>query len=526
MVRRGDSWSGHERNCVFLNCGQSGAQETESQFANISAVSGLDFPDDGRAVAVTDWDQDGDLDLWLANRTAPRLRLMLNRSEHSSSGQGYVAFRLEGNGRATNRDAIGAMVELDLEYSQSKIPHPKLVQTLRAGEGFLSQNSKWLHFGLRGTKGLGENQGLETIVHWPGDRSERFTGIEPNHRYLLRQGSGRAELLTRAAGATRNVKLTTMAMPPEPPPSPLATILPGKFPLPELAYSDRGGARHVLQPGAKPLLLLFWASWCPSCLHEMQQFTEQASRVEEAGLDILALSVDHLHAGGVNSDLQVTRALEKIGFAFETGRADSGSLERLQRLQEALFERHPDFAVPFGCLLDRQRRLVAVYRGPVPVEVLLADLVAVEASADRQRDLAVPFPGRWYTQAVPVDELAAFAGKQLVARYPLESAGYFEQAASLAAGTGRERKLADTAFTLLYNLARHPSTADPEQLYERAVALKPNSTDAYHDWGVLLARLGRRQQAEAKFRRALEIQPNNDLARQNLELLLRESQKK
>ena len=37
----GMSWSGGERNCVFLNTGGEGAPER--RFANVSAVSGLDF---------------------------------------------------------------------------------------------------------------------------------------------------------------------------------------------------------------------------------------------------------------------------------------------------------------------------------------------------------------------------------------------------------------------------------------------------------------------------------------------------
>ena len=72
-LRNGQSWSGNERHCVFLNTGTP-------HFADASAVTGLDFPDDGRGLAVCDWDHDGDLDVWLRNRTGPRLRLMLNES--------------------------------------------------------------------------------------------------------------------------------------------------------------------------------------------------------------------------------------------------------------------------------------------------------------------------------------------------------------------------------------------------------------------------------------------------------------
>ena len=72
----------------------------QGRFADISATSGLDFPDDGRAVGSLDWDLDGDLDVWVTNRNAPRLRLMRNDTEHQND---YVAFRLVGNGTTVNR---------------------------------------------------------------------------------------------------------------------------------------------------------------------------------------------------------------------------------------------------------------------------------------------------------------------------------------------------------------------------------------------------------------------------------------
>ena len=72
QVRDGLSWSGRERNRFLLNDGAGG-------FADVSSVMGLDQEADGRALAVVDWDHDGDLDLWYRDRTAPRLRLMLNR---------------------------------------------------------------------------------------------------------------------------------------------------------------------------------------------------------------------------------------------------------------------------------------------------------------------------------------------------------------------------------------------------------------------------------------------------------------
>jgi len=127
LQAQGKSHSGHERNCVFLNTGGA-------RFANISAASGLDFDDDGRGVAYVDWDQDGDLDLWVFNRTAPQIRFFKNDTPRDGR---FLAVRLEGtNG---NRDGIGARVQLHLEGPSGPFT---LTRTLYAGRGFVSQSSQ------------------------------------------------------------------------------------------------------------------------------------------------------------------------------------------------------------------------------------------------------------------------------------------------------------------------------------------------------------------------------------------------
>ena len=121
MMHGGRAFSGHERNCCFLNTLGFGADG--DRFATISAVSGLDLDDDGRALASVDWDQDGQLDLWVTNRNAPRIRFFRNQSE---TGHGFVQLRLQGNGLDTNRDAIGARVTLvlkpEIATSQPSVP--------------------------------------------------------------------------------------------------------------------------------------------------------------------------------------------------------------------------------------------------------------------------------------------------------------------------------------------------------------------------------------------------------------------
>ena len=147
MILEGGSFSGRERNCVFLNLG-------EGQFGNISAVSGLDFPDDARAVATVDWDHDGDLDVWVVNRSAPQLRFLRN---DTPAGAHFLRIRLMD--RSGNRDGIGARLELHLKDS----PARRMIRTLRAGEGYLSQSSKWVHFGLGSSREIDR-----LVIRWPG----------------------------------------------------------------------------------------------------------------------------------------------------------------------------------------------------------------------------------------------------------------------------------------------------------------------------------------------------------------------
>src|SRR5688500_17667887 len=70
LLFAGHSLSGHERKSLFLNCGVS-AGGLPRRFANGSIAAGFAMDDDARAVAVVDWDADGDLDVWMTNRTAP-----------------------------------------------------------------------------------------------------------------------------------------------------------------------------------------------------------------------------------------------------------------------------------------------------------------------------------------------------------------------------------------------------------------------------------------------------------------------
>ena len=50
MMNQGRSYSGRERNCCFLNCGPGSGDA--ARFANTAGISGFDYADDGRSLAL------------------------------------------------------------------------------------------------------------------------------------------------------------------------------------------------------------------------------------------------------------------------------------------------------------------------------------------------------------------------------------------------------------------------------------------------------------------------------------------
>ena len=252
-LRQGGSFSGHERNCAFLNTG-------EQRFACISGSSGFDFPDDGRALGTVDWDFDGDLDLWIANRNAPRLRFLRN---DSNSGNHYVALRLQGRG--LNRDAIGARVTL----SMSGDSHGPQIRTVRAGHGFLSQSSKWLHFGL------GEFDKISgCTVRWPNGETEEIRAVESGQHQTIAQGTGEArrfkspvrEIVSRLEPSILKI----------PRAGPIRAPLALRVPVPAIDYGsfDQKSKRWKPTRG-RSLLINFWSTTCLPCLAELREFEKE-----------------------------------------------------------------------------------------------------------------------------------------------------------------------------------------------------------------------------------------------------------
>lgn len=381
LVRDGHSWSGGERNRFFLN-------EGGGAFAEVSGLSGLDHADDGRGLALVDWDQDGDLDLWYRNRTAPRLRVMLNQSEGNES----VALRLEGVG--ANRDGIGAVVEL-LGLGEGR----RLVRSVRAGDLFLSQSSKWLHFGLGDED---EVRGAEVL--WPGGERERFAGVRRGGRFLLKQGSGEAMEWASKVKRVTPLVLKEEDLVPRKDSGAARILLPARLPMPKIAYRNMAAKPSVLQQSGRPTLVVLWSAGCSHCEAELKSLGKAKQELGKVGLQVVGLSVDGM--AGPTADLSAAYSMmDEAKWPYLWGFIEERSLQDIFGFQKRLFDRTPRSSVPMAILLDGDFNVGAIYRGRLGVPELLEDLQVVQLADDHQLfHLAPPLAGRWFTNPLKREE--------------------------------------------------------------------------------------------------------------------------
>lgn len=485
MLRQGRSFSGKERNCVFLNT--LGDPRGGGRFATISAVSGLDFPDDGRAVAHVDWDDDGDLDLWISNRTAPRLRLMRN---DGTAGNHFVQFRLEGNGSDTNRDAIGAQVKVVLDPLADRPEAPgELIQSVHAGDGFLSQGTTLMHFGL------GKDRTIrQVLVRWPNPDAdwEEFPAVERDRRYRLRQGSGVAEplLAQRAESALQRSEL-------ESPPATEQHRIPLIFQLPAppitLTRMNGESAGIPYAGSGDAVLLNIWSSTCRPCLAELQEFVARYDELREQGVRIVAINIDEL-TGEYDPDSGEARkaaadTVQRLQMPFDTGMADPELIDRLQQLHNSLIKLEKPLPLPTSFLIDRDGNLDVIYKGAVDVDTLLADARAADDNSVQARFLrSAPFPGT-LVDAEPVMKPLAIEGAAVHLRLAREftSAGQYDRA------------MAEL---------------------EKAMRISPDSAVIRNDYAVLLKLRGETDRAIEHFREAVRLNPARAGFRVNLAQML------
>jgi hypothetical protein len=129
----------------------------------------------GRGCAYLDIDGDGALDVVLTANGGPA-RLLRNDNR---TGHHWVRLHLEGDGKRSNRSAIGARIVLEAGGRRQ-------VREVSAGRGYLSQCE------LTQTFGLGDVTKIDRVtVHWPGAKAGPptvLTGVAVDREHHVVQG--------------------------------------------------------------------------------------------------------------------------------------------------------------------------------------------------------------------------------------------------------------------------------------------------------------------------------------------------
>ena len=162
------SFSGYERNRFWRNDGLG-------RFTERAAEVGLDSDRDGRGVACIDYDNDGDIDLFVANQGQPP-HLFRHNGRPTNH---WLELALEADGHTVNRDAIGTRVTLVTSAGRQ-------IRERDGGNGFSGQSDPRLHFGL-GT----ETHAKLIEVRWPDGGLQYLENVPADQILHLRQDAAR-----------------------------------------------------------------------------------------------------------------------------------------------------------------------------------------------------------------------------------------------------------------------------------------------------------------------------------------------
>lgn len=120
-----------------------------------------------------------------------------------------------------------------------------------------------------------------------------------------------------------------------------------EFTLPKLD----GDSAHLASSRGHPVILEFWATWCPSCQTEMPQLDSIRSAHRDAGLEVIAIN-------GEDSADKIRKYLAKLGL----GTSFTALLDPKARVGE---KRYHIVALPTTMFVDSAGVVRVNHSGPI-----------------------------------------------------------------------------------------------------------------------------------------------------------------
>ncbi len=486
LIRADATWSGYERNLLYLNNG-------DGTFSDVSGAAAVDFLEDGRTMAFADFDGDGRVEAVLKNRNAPQLRFLKNVIPELPPA---IAFRL--TGKQSNRDAIGARVTIETSTGLQ-------TRFVQAGSGFLAQHSKELFFGL------GQAQGrISATIRWPSGLLQHLDNLPANHRIWVEEGS-HAFRKEPFAARTENPHQSTngIVQSSESLPEQVETWLLAPVAAPDfLIGAQNSKSKTLTDLRGKPVLLCFTSSqlrnWSVQ-LENLQRLEQEANR---EGFQLLVLDAE-ASSGGKRTPEQEIRP----GSELRIVAASQDTLAVYNILFTRLFDRHRDMSLPAAFLLDPRGDIVKIYQGLLPIEQVTEDARHIPATPTLRLQRGLPFPGVADSYEIGRNYLS-FGAIFYERGYLEQSEAYFRLA----------QKDDPNGAEALYGLGsvylEMGKNQEARGYFNRATRAQANypgtMPNTWNNLGILSAREGRTDEAIGYFQKALEFNPDNPVALENL----------
>jgi len=168
----------------FAQEAQLFAGDGRGQFRDVSAQAGGYFRSRhvGRGLAWCDFDNDGLPDLALSNNGGPAVLL---RNASATTNQG-MCLELIGDGKKSNRNAVGARVEIECGGRN-------LVRWVSGGGSYLSASERRIVVGLGGA-----DRAERVVVRWPSGRQQTFVDLSAGNCWRLYEDRAEPEVVRRA----------------------------------------------------------------------------------------------------------------------------------------------------------------------------------------------------------------------------------------------------------------------------------------------------------------------------------------
>lgn len=283
-------FSGSERNRLFLSShGES--------FLDVSGISGVDSPSDGRVSVWLDMDRDGRHDLAVVNSNRPLLQLYRNKTgDAERSVENFIALKFVGGNDAaeaslqfSNRNGFGARVVVQAAGRQITREH-------FCGQGFAGQNTSTMLIGL------GEATTIDQLsVTWPSGIKQQFSDLAAGKLIVLfeRPAATSQPPATDAGSNSPGITVTDYRQVPigasqagqltagnknENPPPNLAPT--------ELAAAAESSPSNGRTDDSKLVVLTTMASWCTSCAKHQPLLKEMSKQFDSSDVSFVGFAGD------------------------------------------------------------------------------------------------------------------------------------------------------------------------------------------------------------------------------------------